>query len=116
MNAILDRALQRLAKWRTVFASWQLGTRSDTDGECKAVKDHREATIFLRAELSAVTKLCMEAGIFTPSQLDAQLLDEANYLNEKYKQFFPGFETTEIGVSIDPVVAVVTTRRMGFPD
>lgn len=31
--------LQRLGKWRTVFASWQLGTRSKNDPEAQAVRD-----------------------------------------------------------------------------
>lgn len=50
-------ALNRLAKWRTVFAGWQLGTRARGDPESDAVRDHREATIMLRAEVNALTAL-----------------------------------------------------------
>src|SRR5438067_1656730 len=45
MNQALDAALNRLTKWRSVFCGWQLGTRSSTDPEAQAVRDHREATM-----------------------------------------------------------------------
>ena len=38
-------ACNRLTKWRSVFAGWQLGTRAKGDPECDAVRDHREVTI-----------------------------------------------------------------------
>jgi hypothetical protein len=34
------KALQKLAKWRLIFAGWQLGTRLKGDPECDAVRDH----------------------------------------------------------------------------
>ena len=34
------RALNVLAKWRTLLAGWQLGTRPKGDPECDAVSDH----------------------------------------------------------------------------
>jgi hypothetical protein len=40
-------ALERLAKWRTLFAGWQLGTRPKGEPESDAVRDHREATLML---------------------------------------------------------------------
>jgi len=59
----LSDALNKFAKWRTWFASWQLGTRSDHDGECSAVKDHREVTMLLRAEVNALTKVLIDKGV-----------------------------------------------------
>jgi len=44
-----DAALNVLAKWRAHFSGWQLGTRPKGDPEGDAVRDHREATILLRA-------------------------------------------------------------------
>jgi hypothetical protein len=73
-------ALNKLAKWRSVFAGWQLGTRSEDDAECKAVRDHREVTIVLRAEVNAITGLLIEKGVFTVEEWDARLEDEANHL------------------------------------
>jgi len=77
-----DRRLQILGKWRSLFAGWQLGTRSTTDPECQAVKDHREVTILLRAEVNALTGLLIEKGVFTGEEFDIQLGDEAKALNE----------------------------------
>ena len=60
-----SRAMNRLAKWRSVFAGWQLGTRQIGDPESDAVRDHREVTLLLRAEQSALVLLLIEKGIFT---------------------------------------------------
>lgn len=62
-------ALNKLAKWRSVFAGWQLGTRLKEDPECQAVKDHREVTILLRAEVSALLRSFLWIGKSFPSKL-----------------------------------------------
>ncbi len=59
------RALNRLAKWRNHFAGWQLGTRMRGDAEYEAVRDHREVTILLRAEQSAMAGLLLRKGVIT---------------------------------------------------
>jgi hypothetical protein len=100
----LDRAFNVLTKWRSVFAGWQLGTRSDTDPECKAVKDHREVTILLRVEVTALTGLLLKKGIFTEEELVAQLIEEADYLNEAYARRFRGMRATDAGISYDLAV------------
>jgi hypothetical protein len=64
----LMSTLKRLGKWRKIFVSWQLGTRSDTDSEAKALADHREATMLLRAESSAFVRLLIGKGVFTDSE------------------------------------------------
>jgi hypothetical protein len=62
-----DRVLNRLAKWRTVFASWQLGTRlTFGDGELAAVKDHHEATLLERVELDTLIGLLRDAQVIEP--------------------------------------------------
>ena len=56
MSAATDRAfeaLNRVAKWRTVFTGWQIGTRPKGDPECDAIRDASEARILLRVEVSA---------------------------------------------------------------
>jgi len=56
-------AMNRLAKWRTVFASWQLGTRlAMGDGELAAVKNHHEATLFQCVELDAFVQLLIRGS------------------------------------------------------
>lgn len=93
--------LQRLAKWRTVFAGWQLGTRDKTDPECQAVRDHRELSLILRAEVNTLAQLMIEKGVFTSGEYDAQLQKEAKILCEHYEKQFPGFKATDIGLQID---------------
>lgn len=96
-----DRALNMLAKWRSVFAGWQLGTRVESDPECQAVRDHREATILLRAEVNALTALLLKKGVFTAEELTEQTIDEAEHLSASFAKRFPGLEATEHGISYD---------------
>lgn len=104
------RALNRLAKWRTVFAGWQLGTRSESDPECRAVRDHREATMFARAELNALFALLIAKGIFTAEELSAQVSNEADLLSKAYEERFPGFSATDDGLKMDIERAAQTMR------
>jgi len=106
----LGRALNRLAKWRTALAGWQLGTRTDTDAECQAVRDHREATLILRAEVTALTVLLLEKQIFTKKEIDDQISIEAQYLEQALERQFPGFKATDSGMSIDVAMAQETMR------
>ena len=106
----LSRILNRLCKWRTVFAGWQLGTRTDTDPEAKAVKDHREVTILLRAEVNALAGLLLKKGIFTQAEFSAQIAEEAEVLNAEYAKKFPGFTATDDGLRVDIEKAAETTR------
>jgi len=95
------KALNILAKWRTLFTGWQLGTRPKGDPEGDAVRDHREATIVLRAEVSAFTGLLREKGVFTDDEWLAALEREAKELNADYERRFPGVTASETGLTID---------------
>lgn len=97
-----EKALQRLTKWRVVFAGWQLGTRSKEDPEAQAVRDHREVTMLLRAEVSALVGLLVHKGVFTIEEFDGALGYEAEQLSEAYARKFPGFKATDDGISADP--------------
>jgi hypothetical protein len=55
----VSRAMNRLAKWRTVFTGWQLGTRPKGDPECDVVSDHREATITPHAEYNTLARMLL---------------------------------------------------------
>lgn len=96
------RAVNILAKWRTLFAGWQLGTRAKGDPECDAVRDHREATLLLRAECSALVGLLIRKGVITAEEFDAALGAEAVQLNADLERRFPGVTAHEYGLSIDP--------------
>lgn len=106
----LEQKLNRLCKWRSVFAGWQLGTRADTDAECRAVRDHREVTMLLRAELNAMTKVLIDRGVITIEELERALGEEADKLSADYEKKFPGFKATDAGISINVQQAAQTTK------
>jgi len=103
-------ALNRLAKWRTVLAGWQLGTRPKGDPECDAVRDQQEGRLLMRAELSALTQALFKKGIIKKEDFFEALTEEAEALSVIYEKKFPGFKATDDGVSIDVKVAAQTTK------
>lgn len=103
-------ALNRLAKWRTVFAGWQLGTRPKGDPESDAVRDHREATMMLRVEVTALTSLLLDRKFFTHADYEAALVTAARALDADYERRFPGFRATDDGMEIDVQMAHETTK------
>src|SRR6185312_5593866 len=94
-------ALNKITKWRSVFAGWQLGTRIKGDPECDAVRDHREVTILLRVEQSALLKLLTEKGVFTVEDWQQAIIDEAGVLDKDYEKRFPGIRSSDIGMDFD---------------
>lgn len=96
--AAVDRAANKLAKWRAHFAGWQLGTRSIDDPEAQAVRDHREVTILMRAEMNALTAVLAESPEFL-NKFRNQLLVEFKHLESAYEAKFPGARATDIGMS-----------------
>jgi hypothetical protein len=92
------RTLNRLTKWRAHFMGWQLGTRAKGDPEGDAVRDHREVTILLRAELSAMTGLLIEKGVFTAREFTEAVTDEAEKLSQGYSRRWPGCEAGDDGM------------------
>ncbi len=95
------RALNILAKWRVLFTGWQLGSRPKGDPEGDAVRDHREATILLRAEGSALIGLLLRKGLITEDEWHAALEAEAIQLNQDYERKFPGVTASEDGLTFD---------------
>jgi hypothetical protein len=95
------KALNILTKWRTLFTGWQLGTRPKGDPEGDAVRDHREVTILLRAEHSALIVLLADKGVFTADEWMAALEREADLLAKDYERKFPGVRAHEDGLTID---------------
>lgn len=89
--------LNKLTKWRAVFAGWQLGTRATDDPECQAVRDHREVTILLRAEVSALEAILVARGLITTEDFQQALLVEARQLDQDYEKKFPGITTSLAG-------------------
>lgn len=110
-----SRAANRLAKWRSVFAGWQLGTRSSADGESRAVRDHREVTMLMRAELSGVTKILLDKGICTQVELTEVFAEEYEHLDRAFAERFPGMRSSDTGIVFDTRTSAETMRRLGFP-
>ena len=96
-----DRQIQILAKWRSHFAGWQLGTRVKGDPESDAVRDHREATLMLRAEVTTLVGLLIEKGVFTAEEFTVRLGEEAEFLSESFAKRWPGARATEHGMTYD---------------
>ena len=94
-------ARNRVTTWRTLFAGWQLGTRPKGDPECDAVRDHRELSILLRVESSALVGLLLAKGLITAAEWETALAQEANLLNSDYARRFPGVTATDDGLLID---------------
>jgi len=105
-------ALNRVAKWRGLFAGWQLGTRPKGDPESDAVRDHREATILLRVESSALVGLLLAKGLITAAEWETALAQEANLLNADYSRRFPGVKATDHGLVIDVAKAAAADSWM----
>jgi len=108
-------ALAKLAKWRKFFASWQLGTRSDNDGESRAIRQHRELSILLRVEVNALIALLLGKGVFTQQEWQAAIEAEAKALDHAYEETYPGWRSTPEGLSMKMPEALETMRKLGFP-
>lgn len=102
--------LNRLGKWRNLLTGWQLGTRPKGDPEGDAVRDHREATLIQRAELSALSQLLIDKGVFTPQEHCDEIERQADLLSTALEARFPGIRATDHGLEIDMAQAVQTMR------
>lgn len=108
-----SRALNILCKWRKLLAGWQLGTRTDTDPVAAAVRDHREATLLMRAEMSALTELLIRKGLIAEGEWLRSLELEAIRLNEALARRFPGISASEQGLHMEFPAAAQTMK--GWP-
>lgn len=93
-------ALNIVAKWRTLLTGWQLGTRPKTDPVAAAVRDHRETTLILRAEVSALTQLLIRKGLVAEGEWLRALELEAQELNNAMARRFPGITASEVGLHL----------------
>ncbi|MEN6535462.1 MAG: hypothetical protein ABFD89_17495 [Bryobacteraceae bacterium] len=66
-------AVERLCKWRTILAGWQLGTRPKSDRETQAIRDHRDATSVERAESKTLVNLLVKKRAITLDEFRAEL-------------------------------------------
>lgn len=117
IQARANRALQKLAKWRALLAGWHLGSAVKLEPGVQAMRDLREAVLMHRAELSALVALLVEKKVFTVLEFTDANGREAAFLDAMMAQQFPGYHTTDAGITIhDPEAAAETCRRLGFPE
>jgi len=74
------------------------------------VRDHRETTMLLRAEVTTLTRILLEANIIKKEELAQIMTEEMQYLDKAYEKKFPGFTTSLDGVHMDIQKCAETTR------
>jgi hypothetical protein len=93
-----DRVINRLCKWRAHYTGWMLGTRPSTDPQAQATRDVFERLILLRCEMTALTGLLIEKGVFNARQLTEHMVDEAEKLSADYAKRWPGCQASDDGM------------------
>lgn len=109
------RSADKLAKWRTVYTGWLLGTRAHEDPESRYHRNRNELLLLMRAELSAVTRLISELPGVTREHILTVMAEEYEALDSSLEEFFPGYSSRPDGMSIKLPEAAETMRRFGFP-
>jgi hypothetical protein len=107
--------MNRIVKWRSILAGWQLGTRPKTDGACRAVRDHRELSMLTRVDVNAITNLLLKKGLITEKELLEQTLVEAEAYEKGLQARFPGLKATDEGMSLQMPLAAETLKKYNFP-
>jgi hypothetical protein len=82
---------------------------------CVRSSHHRELSILLRAEVSALTGLLIEKGVFTAREFTEAMIIECQQLMSDYEQTYPGIKAEEDGLEYSMPLAAETLRKMGFP-
>jgi hypothetical protein len=115
-------ALNKLCKWRTVLAGWHTGSKALLDPSGKptpgvqAMRDLMDKWLIMRVDNSAMAAILIKKGICTAEEFTEQVHEEARHLDKALEQLFPGFRSTEQGMSIDIATALKTMRDKGFPE
>lgn len=116
LDALLDRALNKLCKWRSLYAGWWLGTRPNSDPTTQAVRDNFDRAIVLRAEMTAISAILIQKQVCTQEELQRAVLAEVQALDTQLEKAWPGFRTSDEGlVFADLNEAAATMKRRGFP-
>lgn len=108
-----EDAMQRVVRWHTVLTGRVLGSRLEDDPQCKGYRDIFDKMILLRVEVTALTGLLLDKGIFTLDEFMEKCRTEAEELDKAYQLSFPGVRTILNGIVIEPSVFVETAR--GWP-
>ena len=108
----MSEQLEILGKWRQAYT---MMARSGFVGTEKFLRDSAEAKLLHRVELSAVCALLLQKKIFTQTELVAQIEVEAEALDVKMQELFPGFRATLEGLVLSNPQAGETIRNWDTP-
>ena len=107
----LDRALNRVTKWRSILTGRILGTKPITDSPTQGFRDLFDKVILLRVEVTALTGLMLEKRVFTEHELRDALTEAADNLSAMYALEWPGITATDDGIHIDLPLGAETLAR-----
>lgn len=111
---ILSLTLQRLRRWPVLLASWQAGrSRRVIDPEFDAIRDHRERTLMLRAEVNALVTVLTDRGVLTEAGWAETVEAEARHLCDGLERAYPGVHSTADGLHFD-MAAIQAAGWMRF--
>lgn len=109
------RALNKLAKWRTLLTGWHMGTRPKGDAASDSYRDLQEFRLILRVEVSALTRLLIDKGVFTEDEFDRAMEMDARLLDQALADKFPGVTATEEGLQLNPAEINQAGWMKGWP-
>src|SRR5258708_35491911 len=84
-----NEAMNLVAKWRSFFTGWQLGTRLKGGPQSDALRETHEARILLRVEVTALAGLLIKKGIFYAFEWELQLTRETETLEILLLKHYP---------------------------
>jgi len=122
--SMLDKALNRLTKWRRLLAAWHHGARVllpgqspklDSSAEVAATIDSEERLLIFRAELSALTSLLIQKGVISVQEFNHSTIAAADDLNMQLSKAWPGISADATGLTFS-YLGVVTMNERGFKD
>jgi hypothetical protein len=108
--------VEKLGKWRALYAGWWFGTRPNSDPQAQAARDNFDRTIMLRCEVDALVPLLIRKGVFTDEEYGTELLAAVERMDGLLEAAWPGFRTEPAGlVFADMLKCAETMREKGFP-
>jgi hypothetical protein len=110
-----ERALNRVAKWRSILAGRIVGTRPDNDPETQGIRDMLDKLVILRVEVTTLTRLLLEKRVFTAEEFFIAGAEEADAINKMYADEWPGITAEDYGIDIKLPEGAATLARKSRP-
>lgn len=110
----MSTQLQTLCKWRAIYQ--MMATMGERNSFERYVRDVADKHLLLRAEVTALSALLLQKGVFTQVEFAAQLDVEAEHLCEIMAQAYPGFRAMPEGLSLEMPEAQQTMEAWTKPN